>query len=894
MSTGRSLLGLALALAAAALYAGGIALQALEARAAPPERALRLALLRHLVRRPRWVAGTLAGLAGWALQATALLVAPLTLVQPALPAGLVLLLPLGKRALGEPVRRREAAAVLLVAGGLAALGWAAPARDPRHASGPTLVAALAGLGALALLPYAAPRRRSAALPLAAAAGLAYAWDGLATKFFTDDLSARGWPGAALWLAGMLVASGFGTLSEMSALQAGPATRVAPVVSALTTLAVVSLAPLLAREQVPAGPLARSALLAGLAAVVLGTAAIARAPAVTGVLARGRRKASREAERPAGRSDAARRRPRVLVLTAEEGRGHTSVAGTLAAELAEEGAEVVVHDALADSLGRVIPFFTRDAYRVQLRRLSWSYGLEYLLFTRLPPGRAVARAGLALLGSRPLLRLLRRTAPDVVVSTHPTLTAVLGSLRRRGLLHVPAVATISDFGVHPLWAHPGVDLHLVVHPSCLAAVERVAGRGSARVCRPIVARAFRRPPAQRAARAALGLPAEGTVVVVSGGGWGVGAIERLARAAVTLRDATVVCVAGENDALRRELERAAAGEPRLRVLGFTDEMPALLAAADVLVETGVGVTCLEALACGCPIVVAGTPPGHSRDNAHAIARVGLAEHARSPDALPAALRRVRAARASPALADGPSAASLILAAAPRPVPRPVLPRLVAATAGAALLFLSLGGFLLASPEPYPLVARVLGLEPLAAVATREPVVGLVVRVSAGQARQAARALAAAHVHASLALTDLARRRDATRLRHWTRSLLPAMEPLDLAHPLRTRSELERVVHACGLPHGFYFLLPAAPRVVLADSLAGQSLGGRPLAGTFLRPRQALPRALRPGAIIVLSLPRSADVRASIVELVRDLRSRGLRPVSLSELLAARRTPAGTSE
>src|SRR5581483_10862351 len=479
MSTGRSLLGLALALAAAALYAGGIALQALEARAAPPERALRLALLRHLVRRPRWVAGTLAGLAGWALQATALLVAPLTLVQPALPAGLVLLLPLGKRALGEPVRRREAAAVLLVAGGLAALGWAAPARDPRHASGPTLVAALAGLGALALLPYAAPRRRSAALPLAAAAGLAYAWDGLATKFFTDDLSARGWPGAALWLAGMLVASGFGTLSEMSALQAGPATRVAPVVSALTTLAVVSLAPLLAREQVPAGPLARSALLAGLAAVVLGTAAIARAPAVTGVLARGRRKASREAERPAGRSDAARRRPRVLVLTAEEGRGHTSVAGTLAAELAEEGAEVVVHDALADSLGRVIPFFTRDAYRVQLRRLSWSYGLEYLLFTRLPPGRAVARAGLALLGSRPLLRLLRRTAPDVVVSTHPTLTAVLGSLRRRGLLHVPAVATISDFGVHPLWAHPGVDLHLVVHPSCLAAVERVAGRGRAR-------------------------------------------------------------------------------------------------------------------------------------------------------------------------------------------------------------------------------------------------------------------------------------------------------------------------------------------------------------------------------------------------------------------------------
>ena len=56
-----------------------------------------------------------------------------------------------------------------------------------------------------------------------------------------------------------------------------------------------------------------------------------------------------------------------------------------------------------------------------------------------------------------------------------------------------------------------------------------------------------------------------------------------------------------------LETAFAGEPRVRVLGFTDSMSDLLAAADVLVHSTGGVTCLEALARDCPVVAYGAPP-----------------------------------------------------------------------------------------------------------------------------------------------------------------------------------------------------------------------------------------------------------------------------------------------
>src|SRR5207253_10601501 len=173
-----------------------------------------------------------------------------------------------------------------------------------------------------------------------------------------------------------------------------------------------------------------------------------------------------------------------------------------------------------------------------------------------------------------------------------LTSTLGYLRRRGRLELPVVATITDLLAHPLWAHRGVDLHLVMHESCLRAVERVAGRDSARVVRPIVAPAFRAPSARAEARAALELPPDEPVVVVTGGGWAVGDIEGAVRSALRVPGSIVICLSGRQERVRARLALTFADEPRVRVLAFSERMPELLAAADALVDSSVGVTCLE--------------------------------------------------------------------------------------------------------------------------------------------------------------------------------------------------------------------------------------------------------------------------------------------------------------
>src|SRR5690349_5525568 len=140
-------IGFALALVAACCYETGYALQAIEAKRAPAERALRPTLMTYLLTRPLWVGATALSLLGWPLQIAALAHAPLTLVQPTLALGLLLLLCLGVRILHEHVGPREIAAVVLIIVSVGVFAWAAPGQPGEVDRGPGLVVAL---GLLAL------------------------------------------------------------------------------------------------------------------------------------------------------------------------------------------------------------------------------------------------------------------------------------------------------------------------------------------------------------------------------------------------------------------------------------------------------------------------------------------------------------------------------------------------------------------------------------------------------------------------------------------------------------------------------------------------------------------------------------------------------------------------
>jgi processive 1,2-diacylglycerol beta-glucosyltransferase len=333
-------------------------------------------------------------------------------------------------------------------------------------------------------------------------------------------------------------------------------------------------------------------------------------------------------------------PRVLIVTADIGAGHDLPARLLAEAIRRRDptAEVVVADGL-EAMGSLIRAVMRTGAETILERARPLFDLQYWLALRFPPTRWLAGSLLTLVGGRGLLRLIRTERPDVIVSTYPGTTDMLGRLRALGRLPVPTVAAITDLAAMRFWAHPRVDLHLITHEESRAEVESIAGPHARIVAVTGLTRPeFEAPPARPAARADLGLPADAPVVLVSGGGWGMGDLEQATRAVLAIPGAVAVCLCGTNTRVRSRLEAVFAGDPRVRVEGFTERMADWMSAADVLVHSTAGLTVLEAELCGTWAISYGWGIAHLRINNAAYRRLGLADVATTPAELGTALRR----------------------------------------------------------------------------------------------------------------------------------------------------------------------------------------------------------------------------------------------------------------
>jgi processive 1,2-diacylglycerol beta-glucosyltransferase len=613
--------------------------------------------------------------------------------------------------------------------------------------------------------------------------------------------------------------------------------------------------------------------------------------------------------------------RILILSAEVGEGHAAAARALAQQLEADPtpAEVTVIDGL-EAMGRLLRLVVEDGYRVQLRFMPWTYTVFYWLLEHVWPMRWLVRRLLYLFGSRPLARRIAAHQPDVVVSTYPVITVVLARLRHTGAVRCPTVATITDLTGLFFWAQPGIDTHLVCYGESVPTVERIAGQGSARLVHPLISAEFLTPRCPLEARHALGLPERGRMAIVSGGGWGVGDIEGAVRALCRVPElASVVCLAGRSEQLAGKLRESFADEPRVRVYSFTDKMPELLAAADVLVHSTGGVTCLEAKAAGVPVISYGLPVGHASLNTRAMAELKLlrmannvkelCEHVRASFAetidgggssAHAPDQRAQSDLQSPrggvvgALRSHP-AAGLVLDPPWRVRPIPAWRTRLAAFSAQLVLLLAAGTAVMSTNDINAVASAILQVHPLKHVQTDRPEVGVIVRAPAADLLPLARELAAGGVHVSFADGVTPSRALVARLRSFRDELVPGVP--ESSAPLRwmrTSAVLGAQARALGLRHHFYFL-PPRRGLILGQIVMARTAGATPVDGAMRVGARcsAHHRPLRAGDILVITADGSAASASGIERIAGSLAARGLRVESLSSLTSSPSISANNS-
>jgi len=302
-------------------------------------------------------------------------------------------------------------------------------------------------------------------------------------------------------------------------------------------------------------------------------------------------------------------PRALLLSGSIGMGHDTLAEACARTLEADGWSARTLD-LMRLLGRGADSAGAAVFRSMLA-IPGLYDAFH--FAALRPGNRLADLADAAARRQVVPRLrsvLDTCRPELVVSVFATGVSAFSRLAARypGTRHI---VFCTDVTPHRLWVHPNVDLYLVTSAVAERAVRRFEPEARVLVVAAPLRTAFYDPPSPPEARRRLGIPGHERCVLLMSGAWGIGPV---AQAAEALGNAGVhvLAVAGRNAGLERRLRTAARRQPRVRPFGYTDGVPELMAASD-LVVTSSGDTCTEARTVGRPLLLLDVVQGHGRDN-----------------------------------------------------------------------------------------------------------------------------------------------------------------------------------------------------------------------------------------------------------------------------------------
>lgn len=344
---------------------------------------------------------------------------------------------------------------------------------------------------------------------------------------------------------------------------------------------------------------------------------------------------------------------ILLLVADTGAGHRSAANALRqamqalASESNQGADCYRPEVIdAFAICGMLPVRKLGAlYATAICYVPWLYGVLFHLTNRSWSFRLVEWL-LYWLIHRGLARLFTSTRPALIVSLHPLLNhaslRVLDELQMR----VPVVTVVTDLVTpHRGWIAPSVD-------ACIVPTERVRvrcqqqGMAAERIQvlgLPIDLK-FSRPGVPRTSMCQqFGLDPTVPIVLLMGGGAGAGGLEKLVYA-LWQADLPIqlLVVAGQNARLQRRLEQRALRLPnhlqqRCRVLGFVQQMPDLMQAADLLVTKAGPSTICEAIACKLPLFLSGCVPGQEAGNVGYVCEQGMGLLTETPEELIAILR-----------------------------------------------------------------------------------------------------------------------------------------------------------------------------------------------------------------------------------------------------------------
>jgi len=325
--------------------------------------------------------------------------------------------------------------------------------------------------------------------------------------------------------------------------------------------------------------------------------------------------------------------RVLIMTADAGFGHRSAAYAVRDAILDRYAdrlEVNVVNPLDES---TTPSFLRESqadYDKYVRNVPELYALGYEASDNLIP-TAILESSIGVLLVDTMRELFKKYRPDVVLSTYPWYPSALTALFTNRKYRTPNFTAVTDLStVHRMWFHKKATGCMV--PNKLVAelamsygmpLNKISITGI-----PVSPAIVKETRPKNEIRHELGwLPDLPTILAV-----GSKRVERLVDSLNVINHfggpIQVAVVCGKDEKLFRELGQFEWHIPAY-VYEYSDIMPTLMKASNLMLCKAGGLIVTESLASGLPMMLIEIIPGQETGNAEYVEAYGAADIAESP-------------------------------------------------------------------------------------------------------------------------------------------------------------------------------------------------------------------------------------------------------------------------
>jgi processive 1,2-diacylglycerol beta-glucosyltransferase len=353
-------------------------------------------------------------------------------------------------------------------------------------------------------------------------------------------------------------------------------------------------------------------------------------------------------------------PRVLILSASAGAGHSRAGDALLADLRQLSVPAAHWDIL-DYATPALKYAYRRGYVHIVDKAPSLWKMMYERSDR-PWKKSLARH-VEMLNSPGLPSAIHDWNPSRIVCTHFTAACLVSELYARGKVRCPPAVVVTDFDIHAYWLVPHYLRYFIALDESRVYLERFRIDPQRITVSGIpIDPVFRTPLDQPAARRALGLdPAKTTLLItparpqppqrqtlgiapdsalppIRSSNSGIAPVETLLTELQSLPMPTqIVAIAGKSEALKTRLDTLARQIPaaapvQIHPVGFTTRMDEYMAAADLLISKPGGLTTCEAMARGLPMCIVNPVPGQEERNADHLLEAGVAIRCNTPQTL----------------------------------------------------------------------------------------------------------------------------------------------------------------------------------------------------------------------------------------------------------------------